>query len=387
VKLLPRILLLALACTTVMVGAALAQKTVSNEGLKILSPDEGAYLAGPTRLRAQLDAAARVQSLVFFVDGSQVCALQKAPFQCEWDAGSSVDEHQVRVVATLIDGRRLVQTVRTKGLSYADRVNVDLVQVTATVSDRRGAYVRGLPRSAFHVLEDGRTQTITHFQSEDVPLELIVALDISGSMIPAMPKLKEVAKAFLNSVSSKDRVTVLGFNENVFTIARRAVDPDERVEGIDRLAAWGTTALYDVIIEAEDMLGRESGRKALIVFTDGEDEGSRSTVEDVRQRLQASDVTLYMIGQGRGTSLDRLKKVMRGLSDPTGGRALFTPNIDELHAAFAELLDELSNQYLLGYTPTNTAHDGVLRHIKLEVDGQHAVRAREAYRLMALPER
>jgi VWFA-related protein len=155
------------------------------------------------------------------------------------------------------------------------------------------------------------------------------------------------------------------------------------MQGIDQLAPWGATAMYDVIITAVDALGQGSGRKALIVFTDGEDEGSHASFDDVVKRLQTSDVTLYMIAQGRGTSLEPLKRVMRSLSEPTGGRALFTEKIEQLRDAFAELLDELSNQYLLGYVPTNTKRDGTLRRIKVQVDGYSGVRARDGYRMTA----
>ena len=104
-------------------------------------------------------------------------------------------------------------------------------------------------------------------------------------------------------------------------------------------------------------------------------------IEDVEQRLQASDVTLYIIAQGRGTSMDPLKKIMRRLAEPTGGRALFTENRGTGRGVREAFLEELSNQYLLGYSPTNNTRDETLRHIKLEVDGHHTVRAREAYRL------
>jgi len=132
------------------------------------------------------------------------------------------------------------------------------------------------------------------------------------------------------------------------------------------------------------MLGRQTGRKALIVFSDGEDQGSHATLADVERRLQSSDVTLYMIGQGRGVTLDGLKRVMERLATPTGGRAVFTDSIDELHAAFADLLDELSNQYLLGYVSTNSARDEAWRRIKVDVDGHHDVRARQGYRVTAV---
>jgi VWFA-related protein len=359
---------------------ASAQAPDSAPQLKILSPGEDSYVSGPTLLRASIVPAEAAASVTFFVDGRQVCALMRPPFECEWDAGPALGEHQVRAVATLTAGGRAVQTIRTKAVSVTEKVNVDVVQVTVTVSDGHGRFVRNLPRASFRVLEDGKPQGITHFTSEDVPLEIVVAIDISGSMTPAMPKLKTAVKEFLKDVPNQDLVTLLGFNDSIFTLTRKAGDVAERSRAVDRLAPWGSTALYDVILRGVEMLGRQTGRKALIVFTDGEDQGSHATINDVERRLQSSDVTLYMIGQGRGVTLDTLKKVMERLANPTGGRALFTDSIDELHDSFADLLDELSNQYLLGYEPTNTKHDDVWRKIKVEVDGHHEVRARQGYR-------
>jgi Ca-activated chloride channel family protein len=128
------------------------------------------------------------------------------------------------------------------------------------------------------------------------------------------------------------------------------------------------------------MLGRQAGRRAMVVFSDGEDQGSHVTLDDVERRLQASDVTLYMIGQGRGITHDYLKKVMNRLVEPTGGRVFATDNIDRLQDAFGELLDELSNQYLLGYQPTNLKRDDTWREIRVEVEGHKGVRARQGYR-------
>ena len=337
-------------------------------------------VSGPTLLRARVEPPAAAAAVTFFVDGRQVCVLARRPSNANGTPGSTVSEHQVRAVATLIGGGRVVQTVRTKSLGYTESVNVDVVQVTVTVSDGRGRFVRGIPRSAFHVFEDGGPQTITHFASEDVPLELVAAIDISGSMAPAMPKLKAAVKKFLGAVPAQDQVTLVGFNDNIFTLTRKTTDPAERMKAVDRLAPWGSTALYDMILRGVEMLGRQTGRKALVVFTDGEDQGSHATIADVERRLQSSDVTLYMIGQGRGVTLESLKKVMERLATPTGGRALFTENIDELHAAFADLLDELSNQYLLGYASNNNARDDAWRRIKVDVDGHHEVRARQGYR-------
>ena len=92
-----------------------------------------------------------------------------------------------------------------------------------------------------------------------MPLELIVAVDISGSMTPAMPKLKTAVKEFLGAVPAQDQVTLLGFNDNIFTLTRKTTDPAERVKAVDRLAPWGATALYDVILRGIEMLGRQTG--------------------------------------------------------------------------------------------------------------------------------
>jgi Ca-activated chloride channel family protein len=324
-----------------------------------------------------------VTGVTFFVDGRQVCALTNVPFECDWDAGAAFTAHQVRAVATVKGGTRIVQTVRTRSVGYVERVDVDAVQVTVTVSDGRGKFVRGIPPSAFHVFEDGHPQAVTHFTSEDVPLEVVAAIDISGSMGPSMPKLKTAVKEFLGDVPPQDQVTLLGFNDSIFTLTRKATDPAERIKAVDRLAPWGSTALYDVLLRGVEMLGRQTGRKALVVFTDGEDQGSHATINDVERRLQSSDVTLYMIGQGRGVTMEPLKRIMERLSVPTGGRALFTDSVDELHAAFADLLDELSNQYLLGYQSTNSRRDDAWRKIKVDVDGHHDVRARQGYRALA----
>jgi Ca-activated chloride channel homolog len=351
--------------------------------LEIVSPTADAYISGPTTVRATVtppDAAIRV---LFSVDGRQICEATTAPFECSWEAGGTITAHQVRAVAELAAGGRIVRTVRTRELGYAEKVDVDVVQVIATVVDGHGHFVTGLPKSAFHLEEDGKPQKVSHFGAEDVPLELIVACDVSGSMTPAIPRLKKAVKEFLAAVPSRDQVTLLGFNDSIFALTRRAVNPEERARAVDRLAPWGATALYDVILRGVDMLGKQPGRRAMVVFSDGEDQGSHASITDVERRLQASDVTLYMIGQGRGVEVAALKAIMQRLVEPTGGRALFTDSIDELHMAFADLLEELSNQYLLGYESTNTRRDDTFRRISVQVDGHGRVRARQGYRAVA----
>jgi Ca-activated chloride channel family protein len=351
--------------------------------LEILSPAADAYLSGTTVLRASLSPSDAATRVLFSVDGRQVCDVGTPPFECSWEAGQNITAHQIRVVADLKAGGRVIRTVRTKALGFAEKVDVDIVQVIATVTDGGGHFVTGLPKSSFHLEEDGKPQAVSHFGAEDVPLELIVACDVSGSMAPAMTRLKQAVKEFLAAVPTRDQVTLIGFNDNIFALTRRASDPAERIKAVDRLSPWGATALYDVILRGVDMLGKQPGRRAMIVFSDGEDQGSHASLTDVERRLEASDVALYMIGLGRGVEVAALKTIMQRLVEPTGGRALFTDNIDQLHNAFSELLEELSNQYLLGYESTNTKRDDTFRKISVRVDGQSRVRARQGYRAVA----
>ena len=229
--------------------------------VQLLSPSPTAFVSGPTTLRAAVEPATDVATVTFFVDGRQVCQLGGAPFECEWEAGRDVIAHQIRAVVALYGGGRVVRTMRTRGLQYADKVDVDAVQVTVTVTDGRGKFVPGIPHAAFRVYEDGKLQSLGYFASEDVPLELVVAVDISGSMAAAMPRLKRAVKSFLGEVPDRDQVTLLGFNDSVFTLTRKTTDPAERIRAVDRLAPWGATALYDVILRGIDMLGRQTGRR------------------------------------------------------------------------------------------------------------------------------
>ena len=353
--------------------------------LVIASPGTGTYVSGPTELRAEVDAPNLIATMTFYVDGRQACVVDRQPFECTYDAGPHLSARQIRLVANLVDGTRLTRNLRTRGIDeYAENVAVDAIELTVTVTDGDNKPIGKLDRSRFRVFEDDRPQRIVNFAAEQIPLELVVAVDISGSMAPAMTPLRTAVREFLRAVPAGDPVTPLAFNDRVVPLARRATEPEERERNLGRLAAWGATALYDTIVMGTDILTAQGGRKALVVFTDGEDSGSRVALDDVERRLEASDVTLYMIGQGRGLTHENLKRVMEQLVRPTGGRVFSTDDIDELQNAFDELLLELSNQYQLTYQTTNTNRDTAWRRIRVEVDGYSNVRARDGYRAIPL---
>jgi VWFA-related protein len=336
-------------------------------------------------LRAQVDPPGAASSASFFVDGREMCRRTDAPFECEWDAGRTIVSQQVRLVVNLRAGGRIVRTVHTGSVAYTEAVDVDVVQVTVTVTDDHGRYIKGLPRSSFHVFEDGNAQPISHFYSDDAPVDLVVALDLSESMRAALPEMKRAVTAFLTTLPARHRLTLLGFNEEVFTLLSGTADAADRAQVVETLAAWGKTALYEAIIRAVETLSSRPGRKAALVFTDGEDQGSHVTIEQVERTLQSSDSILYMIGQGKGVVIEKLQQVMDRLSLRTGGRTVATTRIEALQSAFHELFEEISHQYVLGYPVPSGPHDDRWREISVKVDGNYRVRAREGYRTTRSP--
>jgi Ca-activated chloride channel homolog len=371
-------LVLVLAAASLVPG----QAAQTRPALTFVSPPPETYVNGPTTLRVRVEAGQPpVQEINIFADGQIVCTVQQPPYECAWDAGATLREHVLRATATFDDGTRVVANLRTRAAGYVEQVDVDAVQVTVTVTDGDGNLVRRLPQDAFRVREDGVPQAITAFSNDNIPLKIVVALDVSYSMTEAMPSLKGAAGKFLGSLRPADRVTLLAFNDNIFTLARQSTDTAQRVRAVDRLAPWGGTALYDAILTSMNVLGRQSGRRSLVVFSDGEDQSSVATLKRVEARMETSDATIYAIGLGRGVRESNLRAILDRLAEVSGGRAFLTERIDRLQENFGAIVEELSSQYLLAYVPTNGARDGGWRRIEVDVaGGKYRVRARQGYR-------
>jgi Ca-activated chloride channel family protein len=370
---------------TICVATAVVCAAPQAPSIRITSPVEGTYLMGAVRLTLAFEPAAlvnQVQHVRWFADGKLACTSSVPPYSCEWDAGEKVNEHLIRAVATLRNGASLVANSRTASVEYAEAVDVDVIQITAVVTDNDGRFVSGLKSQDFKVFDDDKPQVLTNFASENIPLELVAALDVSGSMVDSLPAVKRHATDFLAQLRPSDQVTVLGFNDNIFTPARRSTDQATRAKAIGRLAPWGGTALYDAIVHALDLLGRQSGRRALVVFSDGEDQSSHAPMASVLKRAEGSDATIYMIGQGRALRVSALQQLMKQLASGSGGRAFFSDEEAKLETIFREIVEDLRHQYLLGYSAPDNARSGDLHRIRVEVPGRgHTVRARTSYRL------
>lgn len=351
--------------------------------LRITSPADGAVVSGPGRLDAAVTlpaGAPAVQKVSFYVNGRLVCTAEQEPYGCAWDPGAVVRGHHVRVVATLADGRRLVDNVRTKDLGYTERVRADAVLVPAIVT-ANGQFVRGLKQQDFQVFEDGVPQRIASLVTEDAPLDLVLAVDISGSMEASLEQVKPAVKQLLSKLRPGDAATLIGFNDTTFIVAEREKDQRAREAAVDLLTPWGGTAFYDATVRALDLVSREWGRKGVVLFSDGDDRDSLTSRAAALGKVQASDAMLYTIGFGSGATVPRLRRSLEDYAQSTGGRASFPQQVQELDGIFTQIVAELSNQYILSYSPSNPKQDGEWRNIKVQVrKGNYDIRARQGYR-------
>ena len=348
--------------------------------LQIVSPVADAVVSGPTRVEVAIDRPAEVQSVSIFVNGRLHCAPERPPFDCVWDAGPVLRGHHVRVVAALKSGARLVANVRTKDLGYAERVRSEAVLVPVIVT-QGGEFVRGLKQRDFQVFEDGVPQSLASFVSEDAPLDLVLTVDISGSMERALADVKLAMKQLLSKLRPGDAATIIGFNDTTFVVAERESDARVRDQAVDLLASWGGTALYDATVRTLDLVSKDWGRKGVVIFSDGDDRHSLVSRDAALARVHRSDAMLYTIGFGSGSTVPLLRQSLESYARATGGRAFFPKGLAELDGIFDAIVTELAHQYVLSYSSSNTRQDGRWRDIKVQVrTGKYDVRARRGYR-------
>ena len=287
------------------------------------------------------------------------------------------------------------------------KVSVNVVGLFFNVKDKHGALLPNLTKDDFTVLEDGKPQTIKYFAAEsNLPLTLGILIDSSGSQRNVLDMEKEVGGAFLRQIlTDKDEAYVIDFNVDASLVqdytrdvrrlqaAMNKVRINTGVSGIGGgpvpTAPGGAagTVLYDAVyLSAHDMLAKEVGRKAMILLTDGEDEGSRLKIRDAIEAAQKADSIVYVLlcadrgfygsfqvgysGEGE----------MRKLTEATGGRVINVGNkFDKLREAFDQIAAELRSQYNLGYTSTNPKLDGTYRKLEIKSKENYKVQCRAGY--------
>jgi VWFA-related protein len=307
---------------------------------------------------------------------------------------------------------------------------VELINVTATVSDASGRFVSNLRREDFTVFEDNQPVQVTHFSAERVPVSLGLVVDTSGSMAgDKMEAARGALSRFLNDLSSQDDEVFLYRFSNFPVLVQNWTVAQRVVAALDRLIPNGGTAMYDAVSEAIPLAQRGQNRKkAIVIISDGNDTASRTDVRELKQQIRESEVLVYAVGidgdsdgptirrtpfpparppvpipfpfppgrrrfpqiQWPGTgggsggyrrmSDDRVNvAALRDMTDDSGGRTEIVRSARDIDPATAGIADELSKQYYLGY-PSTGKRDGRWHSIRVEAkNGAYRVRARRGY--------
>lgn len=296
------------------------------------------------------------------------------------------------------------------------RVNTSLVTVPVSVMDRNGKYVPNLQRRDFHVFDNGVEQRVAYFATVDQPFTVVLVIDTSGSTDFRMDEIQDAAISFVNLLKDQDRVMVMSFDDQIRVLSEPTSDRSELIRAIRRTRNGGGTRLYDTVdVVLREKLSRISGRKAVVLFTDGVDTTSRhaSYSTTIRQAVE-SDGAVYSVAYNTANSLPinagglprrggiilnfpfpgsggggmggpnpgdyrRADEYLHEIARESGGRFFRGDSMMGLSSAFAQLADELRRQYSIGYYPP-AGQAGQRRNIKVRVNQPDlVVKARESY--------
>jgi VWFA-related protein len=270
------------------------------------------------------------------------------------------------------------------------KVGVDLVNVLFTVTDRKGRLVSGLTQKDFALEEDGKKQEIRHFSNDnDSPLTLGLVIDTSPSVRPVFAEEKVTAVAFLESVlQDGDLAMVIGFDRSV-TLVQDYTDSVRYLRtAINELEIGGGTSMFDAVyLATREKLSKETGRKALILISDGEDTTSRIRLTEALIAAHQSDSVIYAISNSNGGGFGRFRNqgdgdsgTLKKLSEETGGNLFFVRGPGDFEKIFAQIERELRSQYSLAYSSSNAKMDGKYRRIRIiPRDSSLQITARKGY--------
>lgn len=261
------------------------------------------------------------------------------------------------------------------------KVQVRLVEVYASVHDQKGHFVDGLSRENFQILEDGKPQQIATFDSTFQNLSCGILLDTTGSMSEALPRVKNSIVKLIDELGPQDSVAIYTFDQRLVVRQDFTTDKSAAKHAALRTRAEGATALFDALSEASQEVSQRSGKKVLILFTDGDDNSSALTASAAVARAKKAGVPLYSIAEGEATHSKNLRKLLDDLSQQTGGEAYEVKKPREIEQVFHEISEDLRHLYMISYSPPDDVHDGKWRKIDLLVRGMrdYRVRAREGY--------
>ena len=275
-------------------------------------------------------------------------------------------------------------------------IHSDLITLTVTVTDTYGRFVTGLGKNAFTILDDKTEQEILHFSDEDAPVSLGIVFDVSGSMGgDKITRAREALSKFVDTSHARDEYFLIGFNSRAQLLLNHTRDSDALMQKLTFVQTRGQTALYDATYLGVERVTRGAHKKrAILLISDGQDNSSRYTFNELKRMLKESDVIIYAIGIVSPNDDSSLgyggRAILEELAGVSGGKAFFPSTGAEMNDTFERIALELRTQYSIGYRPKSFANDGKWHKIKVRVQPPRGfprlfVRGREGYFSSATP--
>jgi len=270
-------------------------------------------------------------------------------------------------------------------------IHTDLITFTVTVTDTYGRFVSGLGKNAFTVFDEKKPQEITYFSDDDSPVSVGVLFDVSGSMSgDKVRRARDALSKFVQTSHNSDEYFLIGFNARAQLLLDKTRDGNAVLDKMTFVQTRGNTALYDACYLGVEKVQRGAHpKRALLLISDGQDNNSRYTFNELRRLLKESDVVLYGIGiLGGGDAGSSLGMEGQGIMDElagvSGGKAFFPRSPAEMDDIFEQIALELRHQYSIGYKPTNFSDDGKWHKVKVKVTPPRGlprlfVRTKEGY--------
>ena len=263
---------------------------------------------------------------------------------------------------------------------FVFKTDVRLVEVYASVFDHRGRYLDGLTRERFALADNGAAQPIVAFEGSTSEVSCAVLLDTTGSMALALPAVKNAVLRLIDEFRGNDWVAVYGFDTSIRTLQEFTRDKSTAKRAVLRTRAGGNTALFDAVARVASEISTRSGKKALIVFTDGADNASMLNIESAKVRAKKVGIPIYTVAQGDALASAVLVRELRNISDFTGGLSYTVRKPHEVENVFQDISSDLQHTYMLAYRPP-AGSEKKWRSIQVSVQGlkQYRIRAREGY--------
>ena len=352
--------------------------TSSRFAVHLVEPARGTYAVRAKAL-VETPPDATLESVELFVDDVPFGRFVEPPFKAELPPRHTLPATQgprfVRAVATLTSGEQAEDLVLIDASNPSEEIDVQLVQLYASVLDVQGRPVQGLTAQDFTVYEDGQPQALQRFDTvENLAINVALLMDTSSSMRRQLDLASRSARTFFETVlTPKDQASLLVFNDDI----RQAVPFTSNVEDLLTEAtgfrAWGTTRLHDSLIFTMHSFGGLDGKRALVLLSDGQDVNSDFPFDQVLEAALKSRIAVYpiVLGLEDTQTLENLQT----LADETGGRFFAIGSIDRLDRVYRRIEEDLRSQYLLVYEPPPRTVRGELRRVRVEMAGE-GLRAR-----------